>query len=78
MSLNLRGNGFDAKSCCYLIKNLPCSLIELDISDNEIGDDGVKIICDNVYDRYVEEVEEEEPVINFSEAIEIPKVLDKP
>ncbi len=65
MSLNLRGNGFDAKSCSYLIRNLPCSLIELDISDNEIGDDGVKIICDNVYDRYVEEVEEEEPVINF-------------
>ena len=59
LSLNLRGNGFNSKACCsYLIKNLPCTLIELDVSDNEIGDEGIRIICDNIYYRYVDEAEE--------------------
>ena len=36
-------------------------MIELNISDNDIGDDGVSIICDNLYNRFnVEEEEEEE------------------
>ncbi len=60
LSLNLRGNGFTSKSCGYLIKNLPLSLIELDISDNNLGDDGVSIICDNLYNRFSEEDEEDE------------------
>ena len=46
-------------SCTHLIKNLPPTLIELDLSDNEIGDDGIQIICDYLYNRYVEETEEE-------------------
>jgi len=61
LSLNISGNGFSSKvSCTHLIKNLPPTLIELDLSDNEIGDDGIQIICDYLYNRYVEEAEEEE------------------
>jgi len=29
----------------------------LDVSDNEIGDEGIRIICDNIYYRYVDEAE---------------------
>jgi hypothetical protein len=31
----------------------------LDVSDNEIGDEGIRIICDNIYYRYVDEAEGE-------------------
>jgi hypothetical protein len=48
----------------------------LDVSDNEIGDDGIRIICDNIYYRYVDEAEGE-ALKNCQGGIEIPQVLEK-
>jgi hypothetical protein len=45
------------------------------VSDNEIGDEGIRIICDNIYYRYVDEAEEE-ALKNCQGSIEIPKVLE--
>jgi hypothetical protein len=49
----LRGNDF--KGVEVLVRSLPTSLIELNLSHNDIGDEGVSVICDNLSYRIEEE-----------------------
>ena len=60
LTLNLSGNGLTPKSIDALVKSLPATLVELDLSDNDIRDEGVSTLCYYLYYRHEEHSDDEE------------------
>eukprot|EP00347_Sterkiella_histriomuscorum_P022892 403336765 len=49
IELNLRGNLFTNQGLKYLVKSLPLSLLQLDISENDLKDNGAQTIVDYLF-----------------------------
>ena len=60
VALNLSGNSLTHAVIKQLAKSLPAALVDLDLSDNDLGDEGVTSLCHYLYYRREDASDDEE------------------